>query len=131
MKSEAVSALRSKRGLRPGKEDAEPPVVGLTPQTTNERRANTMKTYILRDPKTVEPHFCHHGPRQRVHNLGLPSRGGLGTAVRGSEKLILGHRTRRRWERNPNQAGVPVPRIRKRKLKLSVTENFYLLTARA
>ena len=49
-----MSALRSKRGLR-RVNGAEPQVVGLTPQTTNERRANTMKTYLLRDPKTVEP----------------------------------------------------------------------------
>src|SRR6266568_3926493 len=55
MKAKAVSALRSKRGLRPGLRDAEPQVVGLTPQTTKARRANTMKTYILRDPQTVEP----------------------------------------------------------------------------
>src|SRR5437867_2515494 len=55
MKAKAVSALRSKRGLRPGVRDAEPQVVGLAPQTTKARRANTMKTYILRDPQTVEP----------------------------------------------------------------------------
>ena len=54
MKASEVTALRSKYGLRPARRDAEPQVVGLTPQTTNERRANTMKTYILRDPKTVE-----------------------------------------------------------------------------
>ena len=36
--------------------EAEPQVVGLAPQTTElTERANTMKTYILRDPKTVEP----------------------------------------------------------------------------
>jgi hypothetical protein len=30
--------------------------VGLTPQTTkDDRRADTMKTYILRAPKAVEP----------------------------------------------------------------------------
>ena len=51
----AVSALRSKRGLR-RVSGAEPQVVGLAPQTTmNDRKANTMKTYILRDPNTVEP----------------------------------------------------------------------------
>src|ERR1035437_7846343 len=56
MKVKAVSALRSERGLRPVGRDAEPQVVGHAPQTTmNDRRANTMKTYILRDPKTVEP----------------------------------------------------------------------------
>src|SRR5664279_3081329 len=56
MKRVKVSALRSERGLRPVGRVAEPPVVGLAPQTTkNDRKANTMKTYILRDPKTVEP----------------------------------------------------------------------------
>ncbi len=57
MKAKAVSALRAERGLRTEvKRNAEPQVVGLTPQTTrNDRRANTMKTYILRDPKAVEP----------------------------------------------------------------------------
>jgi hypothetical protein len=54
MKAKAVSALRSKRGMRPVGQVAEPPVVGLTPRTMNERRANTMKTYLLREPKTVE-----------------------------------------------------------------------------
>ena len=53
MKAKAVSALRSKRGLR-RVSGAEPQVVGLAPQTTTERRANTMKTYLLRDPQTVE-----------------------------------------------------------------------------
>jgi transposase len=56
MKRVKVSALRSERGLHPAERDAEPQVVGLAPQTTmNDRTANTMKTYILRDPKTVEP----------------------------------------------------------------------------
>ena len=52
-----MSALRDERGLRPDvSREAEPQVVGLAPQTTmNDRKANTMKTYILRDPKTVEP----------------------------------------------------------------------------
>ena len=47
MRVKAVSALRSKRGLR-RVNGAEPQVVGLTPQTTNDRRTDTMKTYILR-----------------------------------------------------------------------------------
>ena len=35
---------------------AEPQVVGLAPQTTEmNERANTMKTYLLRDQNTVEP----------------------------------------------------------------------------
>ena len=33
----------------------EPQVVGLAPQTTSNRKANTMKTYILRTEKAVEP----------------------------------------------------------------------------
>ena len=50
-----MSTLRDARGLR-RVSGAEPQVVGLAPQTTkNDRRANTMKTYILRDPKAVEP----------------------------------------------------------------------------
>src|SRR5512134_3500299 len=54
MKARKVSALRSKRGLRPVEQEAEPPVVGLTPQTTMIRRTDTMKTYLLRQSKPVE-----------------------------------------------------------------------------
>src|SRR5256885_1799969 len=55
MKARKVSALRSKRGSH-RMSGAEPQVVGLAPQTTMmTERANTMKTYILRSPKTVEP----------------------------------------------------------------------------
>ena len=54
MKVKAVSALRVKRGLQ-RMSGAEPPVVGLTPQTTDIRKTDTMKTYILRQPKPVEP----------------------------------------------------------------------------
>src|ERR1039457_459086 len=43
MKANKVSALRSKRGLH-RVNGAEPPVVGLAPQTTNDRKADTMKT---------------------------------------------------------------------------------------
>lgn len=54
MKWKQVSALRSERGLR-RVNGAEPQVVGLAPQTTvMTERANTMKTYILRDSKAVE-----------------------------------------------------------------------------
>ncbi len=65
MKAKAVSALRSKRGLRTEvKRNAEPHpsfavllwrtgVVGLAPQTTNDRRTNTMKTYILRSTRSA------------------------------------------------------------------------------
>jgi len=66
MKAQAVSALRSKRGLRPEmSREAEPQVVGLAPQTTNDRRANTMKTYLLRDPKTVETQNPQRNPLRR------------------------------------------------------------------
>ncbi len=47
------SALRVKRGLRRVK-GAEPQVEGLTPQTTDERKTDTIKTYILRGSKPVE-----------------------------------------------------------------------------
>ena len=61
MKRVKGSALRARR-LRPAGRDAEPQVVGLAPQTTNERKTNTMKTYILRDPKTVEPQKSSPNP---------------------------------------------------------------------
>ena len=51
-----MSALLEERGLRTAERNAEPQVVGLAPQTTvMTERANTMKTYILRDPNRVEP----------------------------------------------------------------------------
>jgi len=53
MKVNTVSAFRDKRGLH-RVSGAEPPVVGLTPQTTEIRKTDTMKTYILRPAKTVE-----------------------------------------------------------------------------
>src|SRR5271167_3515149 len=64
MKVKAVSALRSKRGLH-RVNGAEPQVVGLTPQTTDERKTDTMKTYILRDPKAVEPQKSTRSPRPK------------------------------------------------------------------
>jgi hypothetical protein len=45
MKAKAVSALRSKRGLH-RVNGAEPQVVGLTPQTTNERETDTIGDVI-------------------------------------------------------------------------------------
>ena len=60
-----MSALWDERGLR-RVNGAEPQVVGLTPQTTNERRANTMKTYLLRDPQAVEPQTPRRAPRRPV-----------------------------------------------------------------
>ena len=55
MKAKAVSALRDKRGLPAGVRQAVPQVVGLTPQTINEWKADTMKTYILKPFPAVEP----------------------------------------------------------------------------
>ena len=58
-----MSALREERGLR-RVSGAEPQDVGRAPQTTmNDRKANTMKTYILRDPKAVEPQSLKQNPR--------------------------------------------------------------------
>lgn len=58
-----MSALRDERGLR-RVSGAEPQVVGLAPQTTMmTARANTMKTYILRDPNRVEPQKPARAPR--------------------------------------------------------------------
>ena len=55
MKAKLVPALRSKRGLRRSN-GAEPQVVGLAPQTSNEeRKADTMKTYLLKASASVEP----------------------------------------------------------------------------
>jgi hypothetical protein len=65
MKGEGVSVLRSKRGLQPVGQVAEPLMAGFTPQTTEKRRANTMKTYLLRVPKTVEPQSTRRIPRTR------------------------------------------------------------------
>jgi len=65
MKVEKVSALRNKRGLR-RVNGAEPQVVGLTPRTTNEWNANTMKTYILRQAKAVEPQKTTRTPLPKI-----------------------------------------------------------------
>ena len=65
MKVKQVSALRSKRGL-PRVNGAEPQVVGLTPQTTDIRKTDTMKTYILRQPKTVESQKPVRAPRRKT-----------------------------------------------------------------
>src|SRR5450759_2437885 len=68
MKVKQVSALRSKRGLH-RMNGAEPPVVGLTPQTTMKRKANTMKTYILRQPKPVESQTPVRAPRRKTATM--------------------------------------------------------------
>src|ERR1019366_6871998 len=65
MKANRVSALRRKRGLH-RVNGAEPQVVGLTPQTTDNRKANTMKTYILRPSPPVEPQKTIRSPRPKT-----------------------------------------------------------------
>ena len=52
LRASVVSALRRDHGLRSAGWDSELPVVGLASQTTNDRRANTMKPYILRASQT-------------------------------------------------------------------------------
>jgi len=64
MKVKAVSALRVKRGLY-RVNGAEPQVVGLTPQTTDISKTDTMRTYILRPPKTVERQKPIRSPRSQ------------------------------------------------------------------
>jgi hypothetical protein len=64
MKANKVSALRVKRGLH-RVNGAEPQVVGLTPQTTKERKTDTMKTYIQREPKPVQPQKSSCWPRPK------------------------------------------------------------------
>jgi len=93
MKAKAVSALRSECGLRCDL-GAGPQVVGLAPQTTrNDRRANTMKTYLLRDLKSVEPQKAQFAPavasRCAVHeSAGKSDRAGAGVA--GKQRRIFG-----------------------------------------
>jgi hypothetical protein len=53
MKAKGVPALRSKRGLHRGS-GAEPLWVGLAPQNTQEKKADTMKTYLLKISIAVE-----------------------------------------------------------------------------
>jgi len=64
MKVKTVSALRSERGLH-RVNGAEPQVVGLASVTTDERKTDTMKTYILRDHKPVEPQKSIRPPRPK------------------------------------------------------------------
>src|SRR4051812_37445767 len=65
MRVNKVSAFRVKRGLRRGS-GAEAQVVGLPPQTTDERKADTMKTYILRRTEPVEPQKAGRGCRAKA-----------------------------------------------------------------
>src|ERR1035441_9938403 len=72
MKANKVSALRSKRGLHRAN-GAEPQVVGLTPQTTDIRKTDTMKTYILRQAKPVELQKLARTPRPQAAVATTPS----------------------------------------------------------
>ena len=95
MKAKAVSALWSNRGLR-RVSGAEPQVVGLAPQTTNERRTNTMKTYLLRDPKAVEPQIRALRPppdpqTQALAEAALAAGRGRGSALFLDRALAFDH----------------------------------------
>jgi len=68
MKVKPVSALRSKRGLHHGN-GAEPQVVGLTPQTpqtTDIPKSDNMTTFIMRQPKSVQPQKTKRSPRLKL-----------------------------------------------------------------
>src|SRR5436190_14626559 len=55
MKAKAVSVSRDKRGLPAVMRPALPQVVELASQTTQKRKTDTMKKYILHPSQTVEP----------------------------------------------------------------------------
>ena len=65
MKAKAVSVLRDKRGLPAAIRPALPQVVELTSQTTQQRKTDTMKDYILRTHAAVEPQMTPTS--QRFH----------------------------------------------------------------
>src|ERR1035437_5370394 len=89
MKAKRVSALRSRGGLH-RVNGAEPQVVGLTPQTTDNRKANTMKTYILRPSPPVEPQKTIRSPRPKTA-APLPAAALLeGPAAPKGPRLFLG-----------------------------------------
>ena len=60
MKAKAVSALRSKRGLRPVVQVAEPQVVGLTPQPTNQLSDALSKRKSIHD-RSAQPNALRRG----------------------------------------------------------------------
>ena len=72
MEVEAVCALRSERGLH-RVSGTGPQVVGRTPQTTDERKADTMKTYILRAPEAVESQNLNLHLRPPRPDPGVPA----------------------------------------------------------
>jgi hypothetical protein len=85
MKVKVVPALRSKRGLRPVRRVAEPQVVGLAPQATKEKKADTMKTYLLKKPATVEPKARRPSRRQTPSTPTSLA----GVSSRGSQPRVL------------------------------------------
>src|SRR5512146_3211987 len=91
MKAKAVSALRSKRGLRPVVQVAEPQVVGLTPQTTMmTKRTDTMKTYLLREPKPVEPQSARRVLRTRPVTASVHEVLGQAAQTKNGPVLFIG-----------------------------------------
>jgi transposase len=66
MKAKAVSVSRDNRGLPAVTQPALPHVVELTSQTTQKRKTDTMKDYILRTHAIVEPQMTRTS--QRLNN---------------------------------------------------------------
>jgi hypothetical protein len=63
MKAKAVSVSRYTRGLPAGMRRAFSNVVELASQTTQKRKTNTMKDYILRTEAAVEPQMTSTSQR--------------------------------------------------------------------
>jgi len=84
MKAKEVPALRSKRGLH-RVSGAEPQLVGLAPQTMKEKKADTMKTYPLKNTPAVEPKA---GPKPARQNPSPPT-SLAGVSSRGSQPSSL------------------------------------------
>jgi len=63
MKAKVVPALWRKRGLLRGS-GAEPQLVGLAPQTMKEKKADTMKTHLLKITAAVESKARRCGVRR-------------------------------------------------------------------
>ena len=93
MKAKEVPALRSKRGLHRAS-GAEPPWVGLAPQTMKEKKADTMKTYLLKTSPTVEPKAGPKPARQKPSTstsmAGASSRGSQPSPPASEPALFIG-----------------------------------------
>jgi transposase len=88
MKAKAVSVLRDDRGLRRAS-GAEPHVVGPAPQTTNEWKTDTMKTYILKPFLPVEPQGSSNAPTP-TSLAAVSSRGSSPKTLASGPVLYLG-----------------------------------------